>query len=218
MNVVAQSLCSIVYGSARAVEDAYLIAPFVFYHTMHLNTEIKASTDIWCQRIKRVGQYDGCCKRCRQGGEESLSEGCHIGMTERSLEFSHSETHFLACSIVNPCLLQYVASRSCRIDTHVVVNLSECPASETNDCVWHRETGVGHIVLIVGLVQSAVVVIVIVAGCLYIHIWLEHEVALLRLQCKSAVVGNRYHAVVHVQCCLFCFLFLCHGSGRSHCN
>ena len=58
----------------------------------------------------------------------------------------------------------------------------------------HRER-----ILIVGFVESFIVIIAIVEGTLQIEVWLEHKVTIIRLEGKPSVVCNRDHTIIHIQ-------------------
>ena len=120
-------------------------------------------------------------------------------MGERCLELTSTETEFRTDGIVYPCLLKHIATRGCRIDADVIVNLSEGLTRKTDNGVRHGETRVGDIILIVGLVETFIIVVFKVEGTLQIEIGLEYEAPVITLECEATVVGNRNHAVVHIQ-------------------
>ena len=119
-------------------------------------------------------------------------------MGEGCLEFACAEADGRVDGIVNPCLLEDIGSSGGGIDGKVVVEASESLASEAEDSVRQGEARVGHVVLVVGFVQALVVVVVELATGLEEEVGLEDELAVFRLECEAAVVGNAQHAVVHV--------------------
>ena len=56
MVVIAQTLSSTVLSRTCTVPQSYLIAKFVGDEAMHLETEVEACTDAWCNSIEGVGQ------------------------------------------------------------------------------------------------------------------------------------------------------------------
>ena len=71
--------------------------------------------------------------------------------------------------------------------------------------------------MVIGLVESLVVIVAIAEGGLHIEIGFEYETAVVGLQCETTVVGDRNHAILHIIlssvglmlhirccCCLFC--------------
>ena len=129
----------------------------------------------------------------------NLAKRGEVGMSERCLELTGTETEFRTDGIVDPSLLKHVASGGCRIDADVIVDLSEGLARETDDGIRHGKAGVGDIVLIVGLVETFIIVVFKVEGTLQIEIGLEYEAPVITLECEATVVGYRNHAVVHIQ-------------------
>ena len=54
-------------------------------------------------------------------------------MREGCLELTYTESEFRHSCIVNPCLLEDVATRGSGIDTDIIVNLAEGLTSEADD-------------------------------------------------------------------------------------
>ena len=198
MVVVADTFRSPVLGRTRTVPETNFITKLTTDQSMNLHTEIETCADTRCHGIQGIRQDGRRRQRRRQRREERLTEGSQIGMGERRLKLTHTETQFRHRSIVDPGLLQDVTPRGSRIDTDVIVDLTERLTRKADDGIVHGETRVGHIVLIIGFVESLVVIITVVEGALQIEIGFEHETPVVRLEGKPTVVGDRNHTVVHI--------------------
>ena len=100
-------------------------------------------------------------------------------MGKRRLEFTHTEAQLLGDCIVDPCLLEDVATRGSCIHADVIVDLAKSLTRKADDSVGHGEARIGDVVLIVGFVEALVVVILEVGRCLQKEVGLEHETAIV---------------------------------------
>ena len=110
MVIVTQSLGGIILGRARTIPESHLIAKLIGDESMNLHAEVKACADTRRNGIQRVRKNGLCRQRSGQAGEECLSQGRQIGMSKGCLELTHPEAQFRTGSIVDPCLLQDVAT------------------------------------------------------------------------------------------------------------
>ena len=165
---------------------------------MHLKAQVESGAYAWGDGIEGVGQDAACSQRSGNLWKQCLAKCGEVGMCEGCLEFTSAETQGRTNGIVNPCLLQHIATRCCGIDTDVVIDLTECLTGETDDGIGNGKATVGNVILIIGFVKSLVVVVFHVERTLHIHIGLEHEIAILRLKGEATVVGNGQHAVLHI--------------------
>ena len=213
--VVGEGLGGVVDAAARAVPQADLIAhqPLVAEagcRLLHVagtaqtgdavirHTQVEAGADGRIDGVERIGHDDAGDERSGQDGEERFAQGGQVGVAERRLELAHAEAGGVAEAIVHPGLLQDVAAAAGRVHRDVVVEAAERGAGEADDGVGDGEAGIGHIVLIVGLVQTFVVIVVEHAARLQEEVGLEDEFAVLRLQREASVVGDAGDAVLHV--------------------
>ena len=61
-------------------------------------------------------------------------------MGKRGLKLTHTEAQFGHGGIVDPGLLQDISTGGCRIDTDIIVDLTESLTRETDDGVRDGET------------------------------------------------------------------------------
>ena len=196
--VVTDAFRGTILTRTCSVPETNLITKLTTNQSMNLHTKIKACADTRCHSVQGIRQDGRSCQRRRQRREERLTKGGQIGMGEGCLKLTHTETQFWHGGIVDPGLLQDVTSRGCCIDRDVIVDLSECLTSKTNDGVRDGKTRVSHIVLIIGFIKSLVIVIAIIQRALQIEIGFEHEIAVVRLEGKTTIIGNRDHTIVHI--------------------
>ena len=116
MPVVAESLRREVDARARAVEDADLVAPFVFHHAVNLDAEVEAGTDVGSDGVEGVGENDLGRERCGHHGKQRFAKGSEIGVGEWSLEFADAHADCLFRADVGPCLLKNRSTRSGGVD------------------------------------------------------------------------------------------------------
>ena len=119
-------------------------------------------------------------------------------MCEGSLELTHTETSFRLYLIVDPGLLQDVCALGCCIDRQVVVELSESLACETQYGIGNGKARVSYVILIIGLVQSLIIVVVHLSSCLQEQVGLENKLPVFRLKGKTSVVRDTQHAILHI--------------------
>ena len=196
--IIADTFGGTILGGTRTVPETHLITELPTNQSMNLHTEVETCADARGNGIQRIRQDGRSRQRSRQRREERLTKSGQIGMGERCLKLTHTEAQFRHGGIVDPGLLQDVTSRGCRIDTDVIVDLSERLTRKTDDGVRDGETGVSHIVLIIGFVESLVIIIAIIQRALKEEIGFEHEIAVIRLEGKTTIVGNRDHTVIHI--------------------
>ena len=106
-----------------------------------------------------IRQNDGSRERSGQHGKERLAEGGEIGGGQTGvLNLTGAETEAVVHLDIEPSLLQHVGTAGGGIDREVVGHFVVGLAGETEHGIRHGEAGVGHIVLIVGLVQPFIVI------------------------------------------------------------
>ena len=102
-------------------------------------------------------------------------------MSERRLELTCTEACGRTDGIVNPRLLKHVGTCGCSIDAEVIIETSKGLTREAQYGIGHSEARIGHIVLIIGFVESLVVVVIQLSAGLEEQIWFEDEPAVLAL-------------------------------------
>ena len=166
--------------------------------TVKLEAEVEAHADGGRHGVQAVRHDDGSRQRGRQAGKQRLTQRGEVGVEERRLELAGTKACGGRDAVVHPSLLQDVPAAACRVDAQVVVEPTEGCAGKAKDGIGHREARVRHVVLVVGFVQTLVVVVMVLASRLQKEVWLEDEAAVARLQREASVVRNAQHAVLHV--------------------
>ena len=179
MPVVAECLAGCIDGGTCAVEDSDLVAKLFPEQAMQFDTEVETGSDGGGDGIEGVW-HDGCrCERCGYLGQECFAEGGEVGMGEGCLELTDLDGKLLLEFDVEPCLLQEVATRGSGVHREVESDTAKSLSRESEHGVGDGKTCVGDVVLVVGFVQTFVVVVVEVGRCLDECVGLEDEVALL---------------------------------------
>ena len=205
VSIVGERLRRGVHAAAAAVPESHLVAHhpalllLVELHlAVELEAEVEAHADRRCDGVQAVRHDDRSRQRCGQAREQRFAQRGEVGVEERRLELACTEAGGRRDSVVHPRLLQDVAAAAGCVDAQVIVEPAESRAGEAQDGIRHGEARIGHIVLVVRLVQSLVVVVMVLASGLQEQIGLEDEASVARLKRESSVVGNAQHAVLHV--------------------
>ena len=179
MPIVAEGFRGCVDGGAGAIEDADFVAEFLGQQTVNLYAEVESCADGRGDGVEGVGHDGGGCERRGHLGQERLAERGEIGVGEGCLELTDLDGKLLLEFDVEPCLLQEVATRGSGVHREVESDTAKSLSRESEHGVGDGKTCVRDVVLVVGFVQTFVVVVVEVGRCLDECVGLEDEVALL---------------------------------------
>ena len=102
-------------------------------------------------------------------------------MGEWGLELTQTDSELLTGGIVEPSLLKQSTSTASGIDREVERHLPKGLACETQHSIGDGEARIGHVVLIIGLVQTLVIVVIELSSRLHQQVGLEYEITFLRL-------------------------------------
>ena len=199
MPIVGESLRGGIRAGTRAVEHTDLITQFALTaygkQAVGFHTEIETGGHGGRDGIERVGQNDGSRERGGQHRQEGFAERGEIGVGEGRLELTGAETEAVVHFHVEPGLLQDVGTAGSGVDREVVGDFVVGFTGETEHGIRQAEAGIGHVVLVVGLVETFVVVPVERAVSLHHEIGFELEAAVVAAHGEGAVVVDAHHPV-----------------------
>ena len=197
--IVGEGFRGGIRAGAGAVENAQLVAQLAFLahgkQTVRFDTEVEARGHRRGDGVEGIRQNDGSRERSGQHGEERLAESGEIGVGKRRLELTGAETEAVVHLDIEPSLLQHVGTAGGGIDREVVGHFVVGLAGETEHGIGHGEAGVGHIVLIVGLVQPFIVIPIEGTVSLHHEVGLELEAAVVAAHGERSVVVDAHHTV-----------------------
>ena len=181
---------------------------------MNLDTEVESGADARKHGVERIRHDYSGSERRRELRKQRLAESGEVGMAEGCLEFAETHAESRARLHVDPCLLEERTARCGCVDREAVGDDAECLAGESEHSVGDGEPGIGHIVLIVGRIEAAVVVVVDGGSSLHKQVGFEDKVGIFSLEREALASGKRHHTIL----CILIVLRLCIGHHRCCCE